>query len=96
MPRKPEKFRAWWQFYRNTEETGALVNRLGNLVLLSLAQNQDAGTDDYSVKREIMRSSGFVLAERAAQENATWTAETIHARTEALIGLLFTFWQIEV
>jgi hypothetical protein len=58
-------------------------------VLLSGRDNQKAGTLSWEEKREILSRSPFLLAQDAATESA-WTGQVISRRTERLIGVLFS------
>lgn len=94
LPRKPPRSRAWWRDFRDAETVAQFVNRLGNLVLLTEADNQRAGTADYVVKREILSGSGQILSVRLAGEYDRWTAQTIESRTESLIRVLLASWNL--
>jgi hypothetical protein len=95
LPRNAEPGRAWHRSFPRRELINQNVNRLGNLALLSLKQNEKAGTLDYPEKRAILRASGFALSVAAA-ESPVWTPATIEQRTEALIKQLFDAWELEV
>jgi Protein of unknown function (DUF1524)/Protein of unknown function DUF262 len=94
LPRRPPKERQWKKDFCGSRIKD-YTNRLGNLVLLTGAQNRKADTNDWPFKREILKNSGFDLSTDAAT-HAKWTPKTIEARTERLIALLLTPWDIPV
>lgn len=89
LPRNPQGCKAWLTAFRNPEGCRVHHQKLGNVVLLSGRDNQKAGTLSWEEKRDILLRSPFVLAQEAAKETA-WTAQTISRRTEQLINLLLT------
>lgn len=89
LPRNPHGCRAWLDIYRTPDGCKVHHQKLGNVVLLSGRDNQQAGTLSWQEKREIFGRSGFILAQDAAKET-DWTAQTIARRTEKLINLLLT------
>jgi hypothetical protein len=89
LPRNPHGCKAWLALFRNPDGCKAHHQKLGNVVLLSGRDNQKAGTFSWEGKREILRGSPFLLAQDAAKETH-WTAQTIARRTEALINLLLS------
>lgn len=94
LPRRPMPGSGWWASFRSADEIGEHVNKLGNLVFLSLPDNQAAGRQEWPEKRAILAASGMHLSVRAARDHETWTRDTIEQRTETLIEALLTPWQI--
>jgi hypothetical protein len=88
LPRNPHGCRAWLNTFRTPEICKSHHQKLGNVVLLSGRENQQAGTLSWEEKRQILARSSFSLARDAATERE-WTAQTITRRTERLIDLLF-------
>jgi hypothetical protein len=87
LPRNPHGCRAWLNTFRTPEICKSHHQKLGNVVLLSGRENQQAGTLSWDEKRQILARSSFSLAREAATERE-WTAQTITRRTERLIDLL--------
>lgn len=95
LPRNLPSRRLWWRTFGNKERILAYANRLGNLTLLSHAQNQEAGSNDWPEKREGLGGSSFLLSQLAARE-MEWTPATIERRTDALIAALMADWSLSV
>lgn len=93
LPRNPDKNQDWRAKFSSAAEVRAYVNRLGNLTFLSQADNQLASTKRWPLKREILARSGFVLSEQAALIDE-WDQAAITARTEELVALLLSDWQL--
>jgi len=94
LPRNPHGCKAWLTLFRTPDGCKAHHQKLGNVVLLSGRDNQRAGTLSWEEKREILKSSPFLLAQDAAKETE-WTAQTIARRTEALINLLLVSFDLQ-
>lgn len=94
LPRNPPPHSEWRRLYRTDADIKDSALRLGNLTLLSGPDNQRAGTLDWSAKRAVLANSAFVLSKRAATE-ADWTARTIVRRSEAMIDLLMSNWNLK-
>ncbi len=95
LPRNPPKDRKWAADFATEAAVDAWTDRLGNLALLTGPQNRKADTNDWPIKREILKASGFALSIDAAT-NSKWAAKTIEARTEKLIKLIFSEWDLPV
>jgi len=98
LPVNPPRRGIWYRDFRDArtgEYLGAdLKHSLGNLALLTRADNRLADTKSYDVKRKILRQSGFALSRDAATAPA-WTVAVIKARTERLVALLAQYWGLE-
>lgn len=94
LPRKPRAGSDWWRSFTTAEMVSENVNRLGNLLFLTLEENQKVSRNDWAVKRDIIAQSEFVLSRPAAVDNEAWTRETIDKRTAAMIGALLRPWQL--
>lgn len=94
LPRKPLPGSAWWSSFTTPEMVGEHVNRLGNLLLLRLEENQSAGRNDWPVKRAVVLESKFEVSRTFARQNELWNSKTIDARTEQMIAVLLTPWQL--
>ena len=95
LPRNPHGCKAWLDLFRNPDGCKAHHQRLGNVVLLSGRDNQRAGTLAWEDKRDILMDSPFLLAQDAAKETV-WSAQTIARRTEGLINLLLSSFDLPV
>lgn len=91
LPRNPPSRRSWWQKFGSKERINACANSLGNLALLTRADNQRTAAEDWEAKRETLALSEFLISRQAATE-AEWLPATIERRTEALIAALMAAW----
>lgn len=95
LPRNPPANRKWINDFTTEAAVDAFTDRLGNLALLTGPQNRKADTNDWPVKREILKFSGFGLSIEAVS-HTKWTPKTIEARTEKLIKQLFAEWGLPI
>jgi hypothetical protein len=93
LPRNPHGCRAWLNTFRTPEVCKSHHQKLGNVVLLSGRENQQAGTLSWDEKRQILARSPFSLARDAAVERE-WTAQTITRRSERLIDMLLQSFEL--
>ena len=82
-----------WSGFSN-EEADALVYRLGNMTLMQPGANRDAGNQEYMVKREAYRQSGFAITRRVAEENADWSPDRIAARQSWMADQATSIWRV--
>jgi hypothetical protein len=94
LPKKPHKSSRWSKDFPTANDIKSHANCLGNLVFLSYVDNQAIANEDYELKRDALRGSGFRLSVDAAAE-PTWTADVIKRRTEQLAGLMFSHWGLK-
>lgn len=78
----------------NNEEADALIYRLGNMTLMDISGNRDAGNQEYIQKRPLYESSSFELTKRIASENKEWTAERIGVRQAWMADQATAIWRI--
>jgi len=83
FPQRPAAASQWAETYRHTPDAAALRHMLGNLTLLTEAEQNLAGNQDFHIKRSVFAGSAFTLTRRVATATQ-WRAEEIRARTEAL------------
>ena len=97
LPLSPKPGSDWLIEWPDPHERRDLCNTLGNLVLLSHAQNQEADRAPYAEKRQIFFANGtaeFALT-RDIAGCQTWTPDIVRARTERLAGLLAHIWHLD-
>ncbi len=68
--------------------------RLGNLTLMTGADNENVDRQPFKQKRETFRSSPFVVS-RKASEYVDWTVEAVNSRQKWLAEQAKTVWRIE-
>ena len=96
LPLRPKSGSNWLRVFRDQKTVSDYANRLGNLACLTFADNQSAGSNDYSAKRPILANSGCIISSKFAATYDTWTPERILARTESLIQDLFRKWELPI
>ncbi len=89
MPQTPS---AWWKEHLGedwAEDHEALVHTLGNLTLTGY--NPELSNAPFDEKRELL-STSHVELNRYFRDLASWRAEDIEARADALVDLAVTVW----
>jgi hypothetical protein len=94
LPRSFSAKSGWVGGFPNARAVRNYSHRLGNLVLVSPAENQKLATLDWDSKRKIFAQSNFVSARQLA-DAPDWSPARILERTEELIGILFNEWEIK-
>lgn len=77
----------------SSSETRAAAGTLGNLALLEKRLNKDLGSRQFAEKRDVYKTSSFVLTERLASKR-TWTRRSITQRTKELAQLACLAWPL--
>ncbi len=97
LPRKPGTNSRWREWFPDPVERGRCTESLGNLVLMTKAQNDKAGNLDFARKQDVLfKTAGAPLLPindwvRAQPE---WLAAQINEREADLLGRLDRLWQI--
>lgn len=84
LPQRPASASMWTSDFGETTETLALKHVLGNLTLLTEAEQNRAGNRDFAIKRGIYEESAFALSRRLASQRS-WRTDDIRARTAELV-----------
>jgi len=95
LPRNAGKTR-WTRDFRDAKgrySGEAYAHRIGNLAILSRADNRRADTRPFEFKRAILKKSGHMLSKDAARESR-WTADVIVERSERLVRMLTEHWRL--
>jgi hypothetical protein len=90
LPQSPSS--GWGTF--TDEELDTLVYRLGNMAMLEVKANRDAGNGDFESKKAAYATSHFALTRRIEAENQDWTPARIDARQRALAKLATSVWRV--
>ncbi len=85
----------WVGAFPNARAVRNYSHRLGNLALVSPAENQKLATLDWESKRKILAQSQLRIG-TAAGRRAHWSPARILERTEEMIGVLFNEWEIKL
>ncbi len=89
LPRKPEENWPSW----NDDEIRLYSTRIGNLVLMRASDNSALKSSAFAAKREVYRSSAYVLTSQVA-ECDEWTTDTITQRQKQLAELAVRTWPV--
>ena len=71
-----------------------VVYRLGNMVLLEVDFNKQAGNNSFVAKREIYLQSNIAQAREVAENNEQWDLSRINQRQGQMAKSAATFWRI--
>lgn len=98
LPQNPAPNSLWMNWFPSPEERQTYVNRIGNLVLLSTAKNNQASNYDFDLKKQKYFTtktgvSPFALTTQVLSEQE-WTPEVINRRQKNLIGVLKKLWRL--
>ena len=95
LPRKPGINSPWRALFPDPADRERYTESLGNLVLVSKAQNDRAGNLDFARKREVLFGTGPQLpVNEFVRRQTEWTAPQIEAREADLLRILDHIWQI--
>jgi hypothetical protein len=97
LPRKPGANSRWREWYPDPAERGRCTESLGNLVLMTKAQNDKAGNLDFQRKQEVLfKTTGAPLLpiNDYVRRQPEWLATQIREREADLLRRLDELWQI--
>jgi hypothetical protein len=97
LPRKPGANSRWREWFQDPAERGLCTESLGNLVLMTKAQNDKAGNQDFARKQEVLFKSGVTLPlpiNDYVRRQTEWRAAQIKEREAELLGHLYRLWDI--
>jgi len=97
LPRKPGANSRWREWFPDPAERGRCTEALGNLVLMTKAQNDKAGNLDFARKKDVMFKAGNALPlpiNDFVRRQTEWRAEQIEDREAELLRHLDRLWQI--
>lgn len=89
----------WRRSFPDAEEREACTESLGNLVIVTKAQNEKARNKEFARKREIYRGfddTPVLPITRDAVEATVWRAAEIRAREAKLMELIRDTWNIDL
>lgn len=90
LPENPE---GNWDQFSDMDHENSLY-RLGNMTLLTSSENRDLGNQDYDVKREVFRNSGFSITRKIAEDNSEWTVDRIAAHQNWMANQAKSIWKV--
>jgi hypothetical protein len=88
FPQSPGGRSRWHGDFGTGSEAARLRHALGNLTLLTEAEQNQAKNLEFAAKREVYRASRFALSQRLG-ELAAWRPGDVDRRTDALVADLF-------
>jgi hypothetical protein len=96
LPRKPGANSPWRAVFPDPAERDRYTESLGNLVLVTKAQNDKAGNLDFLRKKDVLfKAGGPSLPINAfVREQAEWTSSQIKEREAELLRHLDQLWKI--
>jgi Protein of unknown function (DUF1524) len=97
LPRKHGAGSEWRRWFPDPDERGACTESLGNLVLVTKAQNDKAGNLDFAKKRDVYFATPgtqMPALNEPVRRQREWKAEQIKAREAELLGHLDALWSI--
>ena len=97
LPRKPAANSRWREWFPDPAERGQCTESLGNLVLMTKAQNDKAGNQDFARKQQVLFGGDGVLPlpiNDYVRRQTEWRAAQIREREAELLGHLYRLWDI--
>lgn len=97
LPRKPAANSRWREWFPDPVERGRCTESLGNLVLMTKAQNDKAGNLDFARKQDVLFKNGSGRAlpvNDYVRRQSEWKAEQIREREAEILHHLDRLWQI--
>ncbi|MEL6291488.1 MAG: DUF262 domain-containing HNH endonuclease family protein [Pseudomonadota bacterium] len=88
LPRNPKEGSGWLKDFGDMKAVTQYSDRIGNIALLTRAENQRCANRDWPFKRDVCATSNLTLARNAA-EYERWTPDTVRERSEKLIEIFF-------
>src|SRR5262245_11302413 len=97
LPRKPSANSRWRQWFPDPAERGRCTESLGNLVLMTRAQNDRAGNQDFARKQQVLFADDGALTlpvNDYVRGQTEWRAAQIREREAQLLAHLYRLWDI--
>jgi hypothetical protein len=88
----PQTISENWSNSFTSAEHDLLLNRLGNLTLLTQRMNKDVSNRGYQHKKEIYEGSKYVMTRKIGNDYEIWTPDKILERTEMLVNWSISRW----
>jgi uncharacterized protein DUF1524 len=97
LPRKPSANSRWRQWFPDPAERGRCTESLGNLVLMTRAQNDRAGNQDFVRKQQVLFAADGALTlpvNDYVRGQTEWRAAQIREREAQLLAHVYRLWDI--
>jgi hypothetical protein len=95
LPRKPAANSRWREWFPDPAERGQCTESLGNLVLMTKAQNDKAGNQDFARKQQVLFGADSALPlpiNEYVRRQTEWRAIQIREREADLLQHLYRLW----
>lgn len=96
LPQRPPNASEWRRWFPSAEMRAQCTESLGNLVLISQAQNDKARNALFADKKKIFSQGQVLPITRDVLECAEWHKFEIDAREEHLTGIIRRIWRIDL
>ncbi|MEO1207094.1 MAG: DUF262 domain-containing HNH endonuclease family protein [Pseudomonadota bacterium] len=100
LPQRPKGSSAWREVFPNAEQRAVCTTSLGNLVLVSPAQNSRAKNEEFKTKIDIYanpeKGRRIVRITQDAIQADIWDAETIARRQQHFVEIISRIWRVEL
>jgi hypothetical protein len=98
LPRKPAPSSRWREWYPDPAERGQCTESLGNLVLMTRAQNDKAGNHDFARKQDVLLKGGGTTLSLPINDyvrgQTEWRAAQVREREAELMRLFAHMWDM--
>lgn len=88
----PQTMSAAWKKDFTEADHRAVVDRIGNLTLLTVPMNKEVSNAGYAEKQKVYRGSKYAMTRKVADDNDVWTLQQISDRAEDLVSWAVTRW----
>ncbi|MBO0766774.1 MAG: DUF262 domain-containing protein [Hyphomicrobiaceae bacterium] len=97
LPRKPSANSHWRQWFPDPAERGQCTEALGNLVLMTRAQNDRAGNQEFARKQQVLFAAGSAALpiNDYVRRQTEWGPVQIREREAELLAHLYRLWNID-
>jgi uncharacterized protein with ParB-like and HNH nuclease domain len=89
----PENAKDTWLSIFQVEEIEKFIYRLGNLTLIELKKNKEAGDKDFSEKKEIYKDSKYAITSSISTNE--WNQRAIAQRQEKMSTIASGIWKVQ-
>lgn len=91
----PQSMSAAWKTDFSSEQHTSVVDKIGNLTLLTEKMNNEVSNGGYASKRPAYKGSKYVMTRKLADDYPIWNSSSISNRAEGLISYALNRWPEE-
>lgn len=96
LPQRPPNASEWRKWFPSADTRAQCTESLGNLVLITQAQNDKARNALFAEKKKIFAQGPVLAITRDVLECAEWHKFEIDAREEHLMGIIRRVWRVDL